>query len=1047
MGCTCYMNSLLQQFHNISIIREGILATPDNHLQPKEESYLFQIKKIFAFLKKTDKKFHNPKDFTSIFKNYDGQVMNVTEQMDVDEFYNLLIDRLEPYLKNTKYETLFKFIFSGTLSNEIIGKNDCKHYSETNEVFQSIILQVKNKKNIEESLDAFISGEMMEGENSYNCERCDKKVSALKRQCFKKLPNVLVLVLKRFDFDYDTMQKSKINDYCEFPLELNMRNYCQEFLNENLEKDNADNNTDNEDIYNYMYDLNGVIIHTGTSERGHYYSLVKKGDKNWYEFNDINVTNFDIDDLADEAFGGSQYYYNNKTGKNELIEKSTNAYVLFYTKKNSIKSEEDNKIKMDLEISNNNKVNNTYTNNNKILKNINNEFLLFNNLLKNSENENKNENSSIANIQKDILDNIKTDNFQYWVSKSIFSNDYINFINDILINYNSLYSNIYNFSLLGKTQYSHLENMNLNYKNFNINFSGREIIEKIYEESNNNNINIKYNYTINQINFGFSNKIENYNYDKIRIHRFKKSINSLMENIYNNVNNKNYNRDILDMNYISEGNIQNEKDIEIYLKKISKIYKENSKINKDLIISNKNFNKNTKSLNSKLEIDLDLNSNEMLIDNNVNLLSNQIQNQNQNQQIKFSSFFEIKSHMKNENLCNEIFKFCAIFFFTTAIRLKEKTKVLNFVEILKLNININIQNAIWLLEEFSNFEIIIEFLLDAPIIEMRRLTAGILYNCLLKICKENEKEFKEIYKKRKKAETFDGLFNDNLNTCENFISALLYLLTKKSKYPNKDFNNIYFILWRFAGIGFIQKDYLYNCGFIKFVISTIRLKYKLKCDINPEESLSAFLRPPLHKELVNKNPIVSEKLSFIEEIMEKKQMEKNGSGSDSFLLLGLFEVLSETDYVEKSYLYNYNNNDNIDVNSNPDNIINNNATENSTSSVDKMQIDNDENNSDNSIHVNKIQLSKEIVNLLNIENSENLRLFAIDSIRSRLGSVYLQNLINKFCFNNEKFSDKIFEAFYENFSNLDSDEILQLLRVFRGFITLNDDLAETRVNK
>ena len=103
-----------------------------------------------------------------------------------------------------------------------------------------------------------------------------------------------------------------------------------------------------------------------------------------------------------------------------LIEKNTNAYVLFYTKKDTIKSEEENKIKMDIEISNNN----------------NNEFYIFNNLFKNSEkekendNENININSSVANIQKDILDTIKIDNFQYWVSKAIFSNDYINFINE-----------------------------------------------------------------------------------------------------------------------------------------------------------------------------------------------------------------------------------------------------------------------------------------------------------------------------------------------------------------------------------------------------------------------------------------------------------------------------------------------------------------------------------------------------------------------------------------------------------------------------------------
>jgi len=50
-----------------------------------------------------------------------------------------------------------------------------------------------------------ITGEMLEGDNAYQCSKCDKKVSALKRMCFKKLPNHLILVLKRFEFDYNTM--------------------------------------------------------------------------------------------------------------------------------------------------------------------------------------------------------------------------------------------------------------------------------------------------------------------------------------------------------------------------------------------------------------------------------------------------------------------------------------------------------------------------------------------------------------------------------------------------------------------------------------------------------------------------------------------------------------------------------------------------------------------------------------------------------------------------------------------------------------------------
>jgi len=64
---------------------------------------------------------------------------------------------------------------------------------------------VKNKKNIYESLKTMVEGELLEGDNAYQCEKCEKKVSALMRVCVKQLPNVLIMALKRFDYNYETL--------------------------------------------------------------------------------------------------------------------------------------------------------------------------------------------------------------------------------------------------------------------------------------------------------------------------------------------------------------------------------------------------------------------------------------------------------------------------------------------------------------------------------------------------------------------------------------------------------------------------------------------------------------------------------------------------------------------------------------------------------------------------------------------------------------------------------------------------------------------------
>jgi ubiquitin carboxyl-terminal hydrolase 9/24 len=107
----------------------------------------------------------------------------------------------------------------------------------------TIPVEIKGKKTLQEGLELFVQGEMLEGENAFRCDRCDKKVDTLKRCCIKRLPNVLIIVLKRFDFDFETLRRNKLHQHFEFDNELNMKNYCQETLaKKELEKKIKDEN-------------------------------------------------------------------------------------------------------------------------------------------------------------------------------------------------------------------------------------------------------------------------------------------------------------------------------------------------------------------------------------------------------------------------------------------------------------------------------------------------------------------------------------------------------------------------------------------------------------------------------------------------------------------------------------------------------------------------------------------------------------------------------------------------------------------------------------
>jgi ubiquitin carboxyl-terminal hydrolase 9/24 len=103
------------------------------------------------------------------------------------------MDRIIIATKDSPQANTIKFHFGGKYAREIIS-NGCPHKHEIEEDFLSVGVLVKNQKSIQQGLLAFVQGEMLEGDNAYLCEKCDKKVDIMmKRTCIKKLPRYLIL--------------------------------------------------------------------------------------------------------------------------------------------------------------------------------------------------------------------------------------------------------------------------------------------------------------------------------------------------------------------------------------------------------------------------------------------------------------------------------------------------------------------------------------------------------------------------------------------------------------------------------------------------------------------------------------------------------------------------------------------------------------------------------------------------------------------------------------------------------------------------------------
>lgn len=96
----------------------------------------------------------------------------------------------------------------------------------------------------------------------------------MKRLCVKKLPPILAIQLKRFEYDFERVCAIKFNDYFEFPRDLDMEPYTVSGLakleGEIIDCDYMEANSDT----CTKYQLSGIVVHSGQASGGHYYSYI-----------------------------------------------------------------------------------------------------------------------------------------------------------------------------------------------------------------------------------------------------------------------------------------------------------------------------------------------------------------------------------------------------------------------------------------------------------------------------------------------------------------------------------------------------------------------------------------------------------------------------------------------------------------------------------------------------------------------------------------------------------------------------------------------------
>ncbi len=218
LGNICYASSMLQQFFMVVPFRNALLSVSD--LKPTvlnengvDDNLLHQLQNLLGYLVMSVRRDYNPSRFCYSFKEQDGKPLNTLLQHDAHEFLNILFERLERILKDTPYNKLLQGIFGGRSCSQIKCES-CGNVSSVYEDYYTLSLEIKNQRTLHDALDKFVGWNIV---SDYYCEECKKKMDVAKRTILSTLPNVLIVHLQRFTFNFDTFVNEKVTHFCHRP--------------------------------------------------------------------------------------------------------------------------------------------------------------------------------------------------------------------------------------------------------------------------------------------------------------------------------------------------------------------------------------------------------------------------------------------------------------------------------------------------------------------------------------------------------------------------------------------------------------------------------------------------------------------------------------------------------------------------------------------------------------------------------------------------------------------------------------------------------------
>jgi len=201
--------------------------------------------------------------------------------------------------------------------------------SARRETFMDLQLDVKGCADVAASLAKYCEEEVMDGENMYAAEGHGLQI-ARKGTRFLRLPPVMQLHLRRFEYDFASDTAHKVNDRYAFPAELDMSPYLAQPAGGGGEAGEAGGDCDMAEAPPApLYRLHSVLVHSGGAHGGHYFAFIRPGssDERWFRFDDEHVTAEKRANAVEANFGEAE----EKEAKFRF-RSSSSAYMLVYVR-------------------------------------------------------------------------------------------------------------------------------------------------------------------------------------------------------------------------------------------------------------------------------------------------------------------------------------------------------------------------------------------------------------------------------------------------------------------------------------------------------------------------------------------------------------------------------------------------------------------------------------------------------------------------------------------------------------------------------------------